>query len=142
MSKEAQEKVVESLQRWQKIENAAVAQTAKVMDETDNVLIRLVMEIIQRDSNMHYRVQQLLIDHLTRSAVTISPRDLEAVWDAIEDHIKIERRTVELANEALEALSHDKQAVPKYLLTYLLEDEKKHDKMLEDIVLIKRGMYP
>ena len=29
-----------------------------------------------------------------------------------------------------------------YLLTWLLEDEKKHDKLLADLSLIKRAMYP
>ena len=32
--------------------------------------------------------------------------------------------------------------VQQYLLNYLLEDEKKHDKLLDDLELIKKKMYP
>ena len=35
-----------------------------------------------------------------------------------------------------------KYPMQKYLISYLLEDEKKHDKLLEDLKLIKNDMYP
>jgi len=140
--KERQEKLVESMKRWQKVENAAVGQTARVIEQTDNPLIRLVMEGIQRDSNLHHRIQQLIIDSVTRGTTAVNPRDLENVWDGIEEHIEIEKRTVALAEEALALLDHDREGYQKYLLSWLLEDEKKHDKLLADLVLIKRAMYP
>jgi len=139
--KEAQKTLIENMRRWQKIENAAVAQTARIIEATDNPIIRFVAETIQRDSNNHYRVQELVVDTLT-STTTVSVDDLAKVWDSIEEHIKIEKKTIELAEESLAALDHDRQGVQKYLLTYLLEDERKHDKMLADLELIKKGMYP
>ncbi len=140
--KERQEKLIETMQAWQKIENAAVGQTARVMEQTENPLIRLLMEGIQRDSNLHHRIQQLVIDSLTRGATAVNLRDLENVWDSIEKHIEIEKRTVTLAEESLALLDHDREGYQKYLLTWLLEDEKKHDKLLADLSLIKRAMYP
>ncbi len=141
-TKEKHEKIVNTMQRWQKIENAAVTQTARIMEESDNQLIRLVMEIIQRDSNLHHRVQQTIIDSLTREAINVPVDDLSKVWDSIEKHIAIEKQTIALAKESLEALEGTRSVVQQYLLSYLLADEEKHDKLLADLALIKKGMYP
>ncbi len=139
--KEAQSALVDSMRRWQKVEDAAVAQTARIIEETDNPIIRFVAETIQRDSLNHHRVQQLVVDSITR-ATTVSVDDLIGVWDAIDEHIAIEKKTIGLAEEALARLDHDRDGIQKYLLTYLLEDERKHERMLADLELIKKGMYP
>lgn len=141
-TKEKLEKVATIMKRWQRIENAAVSQTSQVMDETENQLIRLVMEIIQRDSNMHHRVQQAVIDSLERESINVFYDDLEKVWVSIEKHIAIEKKTIELAKSALEALEGTKNPVQQYLITYLLADEEKHDKLLDDLALVKKGMFP
>ena len=60
--KEMQEKMVEDLKRWQKIENASVVSTGKVIEKTNHPLIRQIMEIIQRDSQMHYHLQQMIMN--------------------------------------------------------------------------------
>jgi len=60
----------------------------------------------------------------------------------IEDHIKMEKESVSLAEEAKEALAGKKMVVQEYLLDFLLADEKKHDNLLETLGTIKKGMYP
>jgi hypothetical protein len=140
-TKEKQAKLAEILREWQHIENATVVQTAQVMDRTRNPVLRLLMEIIQGDSAMHHRVQQFIIDSLEKEAVELSVDDLAGVWDAIEAHVAAERLTGELVMAAKEALAGTKNVVQQYLLSYLGQDEKKHDKLLEDLGLIKRGMY-
>jgi len=141
-SKEAQEKLVENMKKWQKVENAAVNQTAKVMGETDNPLIRLVMEVIQRDSNVHYHVQQVIIDSLERAPLNVGVEDLQKVWSSMERHLEIEQQTIELAKESLASFKGKANLVQRYLLSYLLADEQKHEKLLTDLELIKKGMYP
>ena len=140
--KAKQEELVKLMKQWQKLENNAVAQTAKIMTEVDHPLIRLVMEIIQRDSNMHHRVQQLIIDATEGGFIEINPDDLVGAWDSIENHIKIEKKTIELAQASLRALEGtSKTVLQQYLVDYLLTDEQKHDKMLSDLDTIKRGMF-
>ena len=141
-TKEALESLVKDMKDWQKVENAAVGQTGRIMEQTENPLIRMVMEIIQRDSNMHHRVQQLIINATEGGTVHISVDDIANVWDAIEKHIEIEKKTIALATRSLEVLKGMKYPMQKYLISYLLEDEKKHDKLLEDLKLIKNDMYP
>lgn len=141
-TKEIQEKIIDNMHRWQKIENASVASTGKIMDNTDNTVVRMVMEIIQRDSQMHYRLQEMIADSLSTKTLALSPDELGKVWDMIEQHIELEKKTVQLAEEALEALKGKKMVVQEYLLHYLLTDEEKHNKILADLEVIKKGMYP
>ncbi|MCD6250280.1 MAG: hypothetical protein J7J98_08130 [candidate division Zixibacteria bacterium] len=141
-TKEVQEKIIDNMKRWQKIENASVASTGKVIEKTENPVVRMIMEIIQRDSQMHYRIQEMIADSLESKTITLSPDELASVWDLIEKHIKLEEKTVELANEALSALKGKKMVVQEYLLNYLLIDEEKHNKVLGSLETIKNGMYP
>ena len=141
-TKETQEKIIDNMHRWQKIENASVASTGEVINKTDNPIIRLVMEIIQRDSQMHFRVQELIAESLGTKTISLSPDELLKVWDLIEKHIKLEEKTVELAMEAKKALEGKKMVVQEYLIDYLLIDEEKHNKILETLETIKKGMYP
>ena len=141
-TKEIQEKLVENMKQWQRVEDASVASTGRAIEKTSNPLIRMVMEIIQRDSLMHYRVQQLIADSLERETIVLSTDELGDVWDIIESHIKIEKKTIELAEEALSQLKGKKMLVQEYLLNYLLTDERKHDELLSKLEAIKAGMYP
>ena len=140
-TKENEKQLVETLQSWQHVENESIAQTAAIIDKTSNPVIQLVMSIIQRDSAMHHRVQQFIVDSLETRALTLTPEDLAQVWQAIEAHIEAEKQTESLVAAARKALAGTKNVVQAYLLSYLEHDEKKHDKMLDDLALIKRGMY-
>ncbi len=141
-SKEVQQEIVSNMRRWQKIENASVASTGNVIERTENPIIRLIMEIIQRDSQMHYRVQGMIADSLESKTITLTPDELGEVWGLIEKHIELEKKTVQFANEALAALKGKKMVVQEYLLNYLLIDEEKHNRILESLETIKKGMYP
>jgi hypothetical protein len=141
-TKELQEKIVANMRRWQKIENASVASTGRVIEATNNPIVRMIMEIIQRDSQFHYRVQELIADSLERKAIALSTDELADVWELIEKHIELEEKTLELAREALDALKGKKMLVQEYLLNYLMEDETKHNKILAHLEKIKKGAYP
>lgn len=141
-TKELQEEIVKNMKRWQAIEDSAVASTGKIIEKTDNPLIRMVMEIIQHDSQTHHRVQEFITRAMEEKPIAITPEDLEKVWDEIDNHIRIEEKTVEMAEKALEALKGRKMVVPEYLINYLLRDENKHNALLADLSIIKKNMYP
>jgi hypothetical protein len=140
-TKERQEKLVSVLKAWQQVETRGSAQAAKVIEGTRNPVIRLVMEIIQRDSAMHHRVQQFIIDSFESQPVALSVDELTEIWSAIEAHIDAERKTNDLVTAAHDALAGTRNVVQQLLLSYLANDERKHDHLLEDLSLIKRGMY-
>lgn len=141
-TKELQDKIVKNMQKWQKIEHATVQQTAEIMTKTENPIVSLVMEIIQRDSQMHARVQQLVVDAMTSGTIKLDPEELGEVWELIEKHQNMEKETVHLAEEALDALKKRKMVIPEYFLNFLKMDEEKHVAMLDTLQKIKSGMYP
>ena len=130
-------KTVDVLRQWQGIERDAIETTAQIMEKTDNLLIRQIMEIIRNDSVQHHRVQQFIIDSMTRAAVTLSPDDLAEIWGQIEAHDELERQTIELAKGLLEDST---EPVQQILLKYLLVDEQKHDQILGELEEFKKHM--
>ncbi len=134
---ERQKFTIDVLRQWQGIERDAIETTAQIMEKTDNLLIRQIMEIIRNDSVQHHRVQQFLIDSMTKTPVTLTPEELAEVWGEIEAHDELERQTIELAKELKEQTT---DPVHEILLDYLLRDEEKHDTILGDLEEFKKHM--
>ena len=141
-TKDAQNELVSNMRKWQKIEDASVSSTGQIIEKTGNPLVRVIMEIIQRGSQMHYRVQEFIADSIEHKAVSLTSDELVRVWDMIERHIELEKKTVELAEQAIASLKGlQGMVVQEYLLNYLLQDEKKHNDLLSRLDEIKRGVY-
>jgi hypothetical protein len=131
------ENMVNVLRQWQKIERQSMSFTAEISEKTESTLIRLIMDIIRHDSHMHHRVQQFLVDSVTRESTTVSREDVAEVWDSIEEHDALEKKTLELAEQL------KKEAwtpVHKLLLEYLLRSETLHDSLLEQLSEFKADM--
>jgi hypothetical protein len=141
-TKELQEAIVENMRQWQKIEHDSIVSTGNIIKKTDNPIVQLVMEIIQRDSKMHHRIQGMIAGSLEEKAISLSPDELGGIWDMVEEHIALEKETIRLAKEALDHLQGKKMVVQEYLLNYLRIDEEKHNEILESLSTIKKGMYP
>ena len=141
-TKELQQEVVSSMKSWKQLENATITVTAQVMEKTKNPIIRLIMEVIQRDSQMHYRVQEWIADSLEDKTVSLTPDEIGEVWEIIERHIELEKKSVEIAEQTLTSLKGRTMVIQSYLLNYLLEDEQKHNNLLSSLNSIKRKMYP
>jgi F0F1-type ATP synthase delta subunit len=133
------DEMVNLLTAWQKLELHALETTARIIHETSNPLIREVMQIIRNDSLQHHRVQQFLIDSFTKQAVSLTPEELAKIWQLIEEHDAVEKKTIKLAQELTEKCRFP---VQKALLRYLLADEQKHEELFEHLGEVKKGMYP
>jgi rubrerythrin len=131
------DEMVDVLRQWQGLERQAMNDTAEIMEKTTSPLIRVLMEIIRHDSLMHHRVQQFLIDSVTRDSVTVTREDIAEVWDKLEAHDKKERKTIQMAEEL-----RKKAWTPdhKLLLDYLLKDEGKHDSLLQQLDGFKKEL--
>jgi type III secretory pathway component EscV len=136
---ESMQELATILRRWQEIEDGSVAATSAIMEKTRNPLIRLVMEIIRQDSVMHKKVQQVMLDSLEKEAISLTPEELGEIWESIERHAEMEKETIALAEKARR---NCRLFVLRHLLTYLLEDEQKHDRLLAQLEDFKRGIYP
>ena len=131
------EEMVKVLRQWQAVERDAMTATAEISEKTESTLIRLIMDIIRHDSHMHHRVQQFLIDSVTKEATAVTREDVVAIWDSIEAHDEVEKRTIAMA----EQLKKDAWSpVHKLLLEYLLRSESLHDSLLEQLGEFKADM--
>jgi rubrerythrin len=131
------EKLLKTLRDWQGIERNAIETTSTIMEKTDNLLIRQFMEIIRNDSIQHHRVQQFIIDSLTKQPVQLSHDELAEIWSEIEAHDKVERKTIEMAKQCKEECQF---FVQRSLLQYLIADEEKHDLILQELDTFKKNM--
>ena len=141
-TKELQEQIISDMRQWQKAENASVASTGRIIEKTGNPIVRLVMEIMQRDSQMHYQVQDFIANSLGEKPVSLTPEELAQVWEMIEQHIQLEKKMIEAAEQLLASLKGKFMVVQQYLIDYLLEDETKHNNLLDRLNGIKTKMYP
>ena len=137
--KELNEKLVKTLKKWQVVEDQSVKSTTEIMAKTKNPIIKHIMEIIRQDSAMHKRIQQLIIDSFEKQAISLSPEELADVWEMVEKHIELEKETIRLAEESRK---NSKNYVVRYLLSYLMTDERKHNEILEQMEDVKSGIYP
>jgi len=128
--------MVEELRKWQGIERISMEQTAKIMEQTTNPYVRMIMEVIRHDSLMHHRVQQLIVDTLTAADVSLTHEELGSIWRSIEAHDEAEKEVIAIA-EGLRAKAWS--PLHKMLLDYLITDEKKHDRLLEQLGEVKKG---
>jgi hypothetical protein len=140
-TKEIQENLVKTMKRWQGIERKSMASTGAVIGKTTSPLIHLVMEIIQRDSQLHHHVQQFIIDSIESAPVAISPEDMREISSMIDAHLKLEEEMVGSVNAAIEQVRGKKMGIQEYLLNFLVEDEKKHANLLTSLATIKSGLY-
>jgi hypothetical protein len=140
--KELQEDIISNMKKWQQLEDATIVITGQMMEKTNNPIIHLVMEIIQRDSQMHYRIQEWIADSLENKTVSLTPEEIGEVWNLVEQHIELEKKSVKMAEQALVSLKGKSMVIQSYLINYLLEDERKHTNLLSPLESIKRRMYP
>ena len=137
--KELNENLIKTLKKWQVIEDQSVESTTKIIAKTKNSIVKHIMEIIRQDSAMHKRIQQLIIDNFEKQAITLTPEELGDVWEMVDHHIQLERETIRLAEESRK---NSKNFLVRYLLGYLMTDERKHNDVLDQMEDIKSGIYP
>jgi hypothetical protein len=125
------------MREWQGIGRHAIETTTKIIEKTDNLLIRQFMEIIRNDSVQHHRVQQVIIDSLTKQSVVLSHDDLAQIWDEIHAHDQVDKKTLQMAKECKEECRF---FVQRSLLEYLVADEQKHDLLLQGLQNFKENM--
>lgn len=141
-TKQLQQEIATRMREWQKTENRAVVITGQMIEKTENPLVRLVMEIIQRDSQLHHRIQQFIIDSLEGTAVTLSPEDLGALSNLVGKHKRVEDDMLCQVDDLLKQLQGKRMLAQEYFLNFLRTDEDKHCKMLAALDTFKKGIYP
>lgn len=141
-TKEIRQDLAKRMQYWQGVERQSVVSSTAMLEKTKHPLLRLVLEIIKRDSELHDRIQQFIVNSLEVRPVTLSPDDMGEISAMLEQHLQLEDQMVDAVNASVERVRGHKMLVEEYLLDFLVTDEKKHAALLRSLDQVKRGMYP
>ncbi len=133
---ELQEKFIHIIKDWQKLEDETIRYSEELMKKTKNKLVRLTMEMIKHDSEKHKIMQQMLIDSVTKEPFVLSPDDLNALGNGLNEHLAAEAKSLEFADEAL---LNSELFATRYVLSYLIADEQKHHNLLAKLNELKRA---
>lgn len=134
-----EESVVNNFKEWQKLEDETIRLSQDLKKKSDNPFVKMIMEIIGRDSEKHKIMQQFIIDSFTKEAMHLAPQDLIPLADVLEKHIKAEAKSMGLANACI-AGTHNFFA--SFVASALINDEVKHHEMLTMLDHIKGQVYP
>lgn len=135
---EEQETFEAGIDQWQKMEDATIATCDEILAATDNKLVTTIAGIIKSDSTKHKMVLGVVKEALN-GTITLTPDELGDLSGLLEKHRDLEKDTVELAAEQLEL---SRNFVVNHLVSYLLEDERKHYLLLHQLNDFKKKLYP
>ncbi len=128
----------DGIKKWRQLEDVTIESCSKIMGATDNVLVRAVAGIIKADSQKHKEILGI-IENALGGTISLTPEELGDISELLDAHLKLEKNSVHLAEEEYENSRH---FVVRHLLSYLLEDERKHVKLLNQLSDFKRHLYP
>jgi len=132
-------KLAEHFKEWQTLENETISLAEDLQKKSKNSFVKVIMEIIKRDSEKHKIMQQYVIDALTKESQHLSPEELIPIADVLERHIKAEARSMGLANTCS---VESKDFFVDFMVSNLMGDEVKHHDMLKTLDQIKGKVYP
>ena len=134
-----EEKLVRLITDWKGLENDTITLAEDLQKKSDNPFVKVIMEIIKRDSEKHKVMQQFVIDTLTKEAIHLSPQELIPLADVLDRHIQAEAKSMGLANAcAIESRNY----FVDFIVSALTDDEVKHHNMLRTLDHIKGAVYP
>ena len=133
-AKERDKKMLGLLDSWMKLEEHTIKSCSNISGKTRNPLIKTLITAIKNDSQKHKAIIKLITDSMTKKALVLTPDELKGISSLLNRHITIEQKSIDLAEETITVT---RDATARQLLKLILEDEKKHAKLVEQINELK-----
>jgi len=112
------------------LENKIVEMAKKTVQDIQNVLVKELILGIALDSEKHANLLEGAIELLKHTRPFIGPEERRKLAEDIKTHIKLEEEAIKTYQELVTKVEHDKL---KLILNYLIEDEKRHHRLLTRI---------
>lgn len=128
--------VIDLLKEQKRLELGHVEAIGKTIKDIQNPMVKVVLESIIHDSRKHAAVAQALIDVEAGAVPTKLDMDLgpaTTLNQSIKQHVRVEMNMIELLGEIGELVNDDR--VQKFI-DYLVEEEKRHHKLLKEFSLL------
>ena len=97
------------------------------------------MESIKHDSEKHKLIQQMIIDSITKEAISISPDELSEMSDMLNNHMEAEAESLCLTDAAF---AKSELFFTRFLFSYRIADEAKHHGLINELNDLKRETIP
>jgi rubrerythrin len=127
-------KMLTLLKRWKELEAATIKSCGAITKKTKNPLVKTLITSIASDSAKHKSILQLIIDSMTKKAFVLTPDEVSQIAALLNKHIDLENEAIDIAEQAVKI---SKDPVTRQLLLLILEDEKKHASLTEQINELK-----
>ncbi|MFX1505071.1 MAG: ferritin family protein [Promethearchaeota archaeon] len=112
------------------LENTIVEKAEKVVEGMENILIRELILGIALDSKKHAGMLSALVSMYTKPTPSVAEEFGEDLKKAITEHIELEKQAINTYQEKLETTENENE---KIIIKAILNDEKKHHKLLQTI---------
>ncbi len=136
---ESSEEFIDLMKQWQKLEDKAIGSADAMIGKAGSPFIKMIMESIKHDSEKHKLIQQMIIDSITKEAISISPDELNEMSDMLNNHMDAEAESLCLADAAF---AKSELFFTRFLLSYLIADEAKHHGLISQLNDLKRATIP
>ena len=132
-SAETNEAFLKRLKKWIGIERATIKMAQPLLDKAENPILSCIIDTIKKDSEKHKLVLEMILEGM-EGTVVLTHEDMGIMSEFIDKHSQIEKDAVDIAEQTLEAV---RTPIAKFLLEYLLADEKKHDLIMDNLAKLK-----
>ena len=133
-AEERDKKMLGLLDSWMKLEEHTIKSCSNISGKTRNPIIKTLITAIKNDSQKHKAIIKLITYSMTKKALVLTPDELKGISSLLNRHITIEQKSIDLAEETITVT---RDATARQLLKLILEDEKKHAKLVEQINELK-----
>ncbi len=113
-----------------KLEEHIVKRAENTVKDVKNQLIKELVLGISLDSKKHANMLQSLKDLLESKTPFIDVEERDSLSKDINEHIKLESKAIEEYSKLLDRVDRREM---KLILSYLIEDEKRHHQLLKRI---------
>jgi len=127
-----------NIHKWIELEDLTVASCDMIMKKSDSVVVKAMMKAIRMDSQKHKELLAVVLDCLN-GTVTMTPDELATISSLLEGHVQVERDAIEIAEQSL---TDSRNFVISHIIKYILEDERKHFSIANDLNAFKAHIYP
>lgn len=126
----SKQKRVEFYNEQINLENTIVEKAQKAVEGMENVLIRELILGIALDSKKHAGMLSAIVSIYTKPTPSVAEEFGEDLKKTIAEHIELERQAIDTYQEKLETTENENE---KIIIKAILNDEKKHHKLLQTI---------
>ncbi|MDT8446037.1 MAG: hypothetical protein RRB13_03945 [bacterium] len=132
-SAETNENFARNIKKWVGVEDATLLMMEDYEGRFSNPMVKLMLAGIRQDSMRHKAILQTIINAENEPEV-LTPDELGALAEFIEKHAGIEAGLMDMVSQVQDQV---RNPINRLLLTYLMEDEKKHELIMDGLSEIR-----